>query len=147
MTREEYRQAIDHVIYLCGCAVNNTVPYKNIIDIINLENLLKAAKRHTLTAAVAYALEKAGIKDHEFEQEKAKAVRKVTVMEIDKELLFQRMEEEGIWYMPLKGTVIKDLYPSIGMRQMSDFDILFDKNYRSETRTILEELGFSCEEF
>ena len=147
MTREEYRQAVDHVIYLCGCAVNDTVPDKNIINTFNLVHLLKAAKRHTLTAAVAYALEKAGIKDHEFEQEKAKAIRKVTVMEIDKELLFQSMEADGIWYMPLKGTVIKDLYPSIGMRQMSDFDILFDKNYQSETRAILEGLGFSCEKF
>lgn len=29
-------------------------------------------------------------------------------------------------YLPLKGIIMKDYYPSVGMRQMSDNDILFD---------------------
>ena len=29
-------------------------------------------------------------------------------------------------YLPLKGIILKDYYPSVGMRQMSDNDILFD---------------------
>ena len=72
-----------------------------------------------------------------------KSIRKITAMEIDKKQLFERLEQEKIWYMPLKGTIIKDLYPSIGMRQMSDFDILFDKEYAEIVRDILLDLGFS----
>ena len=68
-------------------------------------------------------------------------------MDIDKARLFERMEKGQIWYMPLKGTVIKELYPSIGMRQMSDFDILFDKKYAENVREIMLDLGFTCEHF
>ena len=147
MTQEEYRQAINEVIYLCGCAVNGVIPDKNKTDGLNLDVLYRAADKHFLTAIVGYALETAGIFDNRFIQAKAKSLRKVAAMEIDKELLFQRMEQEKIWYMPLKGVVIKELYPSLGLRQMSDFDILFDKTYTEKVRDIFLELGFICEHF
>lgn len=100
-----------------------------------------------LTAIIGYALESAGISDKKFIQAKAKSIRKVAAMEIDKALLFEEMEKEKIWYMPLKGTVIKDLYPSVGLRQMSDFDILFDKSYAEKVLDILLRLGFTCDHF
>ena len=93
MTKQEYRKAIDDVIYLCGCAVNGVLPEKKRTDEMNLEQLFKASQNHTLSAIAAYALGSAGIKDHAFEQAKAKAIRKEAVMEIDKEQLFQQMEE------------------------------------------------------
>ena len=147
MTKEEYRKAIDEVIYLSGCAVNGKAPDKERVASINLEHLYKAAYKHNLCAIVGYALESAGVFDHAFIQAKAKAIRKVTVMEIDKELLFERFEKEGIWYLPLKGTVIKDLYPSIGLRQMADFDILYDRVYQGKVKEIFSELGFACEHY
>ena len=147
MTKEEYRKAIDEVIYLSGCVVNGEVPTKEHVASINLEHLYTAASKHNLCAIVGYALELAGVFDNSFIQAKAKAIRKVAVMEIDKELLFERFEQEKIWYLPLKGTVIKDLYPSIGLRQMADFDILFDSRYQNKVRDIFIELGFYCEDF
>ena len=147
MTKEEYRKAIDGVIYLSGCAVNGTIPDKKRIEGFDPEQLRKAANKHFLTAIVCYALETAGIRDHNFYQAKMKSIRKITAMEIDKKKLFERLEQEKIWYMPLKGTIIKELYPSIGMRQMSDFDILFDKEYAESVRDILLDLGFSCKHF
>ena len=101
MTKEEYLKAIDGVIYLSGCAVNGEVPDKARIDLLNLEHLYIAANKHSLSAIVGYALESAGVFYHSFIQVKAKAIRKVTVMEIDKEILFERFEQEGIWYLPL----------------------------------------------
>ena len=147
MTKEEYRKAIDDVIYLCTCTVNGEAPDKERIDSLNLEHLYKAANKHNLCAIIGYALESAGVFDNSFIQAKAKAIRKVAVMEIDKELLFERFEQEKIWYLPLKGTVIKDLYPSIGLRQMADFDILFDSRYQKKVRDIFLELGFTCEHY
>ena len=147
MTHEEYRKAIDIVIYLAGCAVNGSVPDKKRIDGTDLEILYKAADSHLLTAVVAYSLKKAGITDHAFEQAKAKSIRKVTTMDTYKKMLFKRLDQENIWYMPLKGTIIKDLYPGIGIRQMADFDILFDRNHAERLRDIMLELGFTCEHF
>ncbi len=68
-------------------------------------------------------------------------------MEMDKNALFQRMEEEKIWYAPLKGLVLKDFYPAYGMRQMADFDILFDRSRAETVRDILVELGFTVGHF
>lgn len=147
MTRDEYRKAIDGVIYLCICAVNGKMPDKERTASLNPEHLYKAANKHNLSAIVGNMLELAGISDHAFIQARAKAIRKVTVMEMDKELLFQHFEQEKIWYMPLKGCVIKDLYPSVGMRQMSDFDVLFDSTYREKVRDIFIELGFTSESY
>ncbi len=144
MTKEEYRKAIDDVIYMCTCTVNGESPDKERIDSLNLEHLYKAANKHNLSAIVGYSLESAGVFDNSFIQAKAKAIRKVAAMEIDKEMLFERFEQEKIWYLPLKGTVIKDLYPSIGLRQMADFDILFDRKYQEKVRDIFLELGFTC---
>ena len=143
MTKEEYRSAIDDVIYLAGCVVNNRIPDQARVKKINLDHLYQASQKHMLTAIVDYALKSAGIHDEKFHQAWAKSIRKVTAMDIDKDLLFQEMEKQKIWYMPLKGIVIKDLYPSIGLRQMSDFDILFDKNYTQKVQDILLNLGFT----
>ena len=43
--------------------------------------------------------------------------------------------------MPLKGSVIKDLYPRMGMRQMSDNDILFDAERTKDVRTIIIKIA------
>lgn len=146
MTIEELKNAVNQIIYLAGCVINDTVPDKDKIENINSELLYEVSRKHSMDAIVGYALEMADIYDDNFIQAKAKSIRKVTVMEIDKEILLNEMEKEKIWYMPLKGIVIKELYPSIGLRQMSDFDILFDKNYAENVRDILTGLGFTCGE-
>lgn len=48
-------------------------------------------------------------------------------------------------YLPLKGIIMKDYYPSVGMRQMSDNDILFDADAweRMEKHMISE--GYEAE--
>ena len=147
MNLEEYRKAMDSLIELCTCVVNDRIPDPEETQKINRDHLYAAAQKHMLTAMAAYALKLAGINDRRFEQDYYKAIRKVAAMEIDKERLFDRMEEEKIWYMPLKGSVLKDLYPSIGLRQMSDFDILFDERYKKEVRNIFRELGYTCKHF
>ena len=135
------------MIYLAGCAVNDTIPDANRVRSMNLENLYRAANRHLLTAITAMALEVAGIKDGAFTQAKGKAIRKVAAMDADMIELFNRFDRMGIWYMPLKGSVLKDYYPAYGMRQMSDHDILFDSSRIDDVKSIMKSMGFSCKSF
>ena len=146
-TRSETHHETEMLIYLLSCAMKDIAPDKERLKNLDLEELYHLSEKHLLTAMVGFALEKADIYSDKFIQAKGKAVRKVTMMEIDKERLFQRLEDEKIWYMPLKGAVLKDIYPSLGMRQMSDYDILFDKQYAVRLREIMEELGFVCKRF
>ena len=147
MNREEYKKAIEEVLYLVSCAVNDEQPERAKTEKWDMENLYKAAEKHMLTALVGYALKKAGINDKSFIQSIGKSVRKIIIMESDKKLIFERLEEEKIWYMPLKGALIKELYPAIGLRQMCDFDILFDGHCTEKVNEIMLELGFTCEKF
>ena len=59
----------------------------------------------------------------------------------------KELEEAGIWYMPLKGAVLKELYPKCSMREFSDHDILFDASRADDVKAIMERLGFTAEYF
>lgn len=62
---------------------------------------------------------------------------------MEREKLFAFMESRGIWYLPLKGIVLKDYYPAVGMRQMSDNDILFDYGFCGEVQGYMESQGYT----
>ena len=145
MTSEEYRAAILNVAYLAACVVNDTAPDAARVGTMNLENLYKAADRHLLTGITAMALESAGIKDEACTQAKGKAIRKVAAFDVERAAVLAKLEDAGIWYAPMKGCVLKELYPKIGMREMADNDILIDAARTADVKTIMENLGFSSD--
>ena len=145
MTSEEYRAAILDVAYLASCAINDQVPDVARVGTMNLENLYKAADRHLLTGITAMALENAGIKDEAFTQAKGKAIRKVAAFDVERTAVLAKLEDAGIWYAPMKGCVLKELYPKIGMRQMADNDILIDASRTADVKAVMESLGFSSD--
>lgn len=56
----------------------------------------------------------------------------------------EKLKEKGIEYVPLKGIVLKDLYPSPYMRHMSDIDILiYEKDYKSKIKPLMLSLGYT----
>ena len=60
---------------------------------------------------------------------------------------YQALEEKGIEYMPVKGAVMKHIYPAHELRTMSDADILIHAEQKEEIRTVMESLGFTfCSE-
>ena len=147
MTREEYRAALSDVVYLVSCAVREAVPDRGRVEAMELTRLYAVAEYHRLTAAAAYALEAAGVHDPAFTQAKAKAIRKVALMDAEMAGIFARLEAAGIWYMPLKGTVLKAYYPRFGMREMADRDILFDASRADDVRAIMVGLGYEAKHF
>ncbi len=136
-----------NLIYLCKCAIKGDIPSKNKISQMEMEQLYTAAKYHVLTSITAFSLESAGIKNDKFSTAKEKAIRKNIFLDTERRKLFSFCEDNGIWYMPLKGAVLKELYPDFSMRQMSDNDILFDAEYRSEIRKYFEKNNYSVESY
>ncbi len=147
MTREEYRAAVLDTAYLAACAVNGTVPDPERTARMDLKTLYAAADRHLLTGITAMALESAGVRDEAFTQAKGKAIRKVAAFDVERAAVLQALEDAEIWHMPLKGCVLEELYPKIGMRQMADNDILFDAARTADVKTIMEGLGFSSPDY
>ncbi len=56
--------------------------------------------------------------------------------------LTDRFQTLGLDYLPLKGTVLKGIYPEPAMRPMGDADILIRMEQYDAVRTVLLELGF-----
>lgn len=147
MTREEYQKSERDMIALVSCAVNGAVPQETDIRAMNLPAVYAIAEKHMLSAAVAMALENAGWKDARSTKVISRAVRRAAQFEAAAKAVFQKLEEAGIWYMPLKGSVIKDFYPKIGMREMADHDILYDADRAEDVKAIMEALGFEARHF
>lgn len=147
MEKSEYRKNAYDMIYLISCVINDKIPDKTRIDTMDFNSLFTVCQGHLLTACVAYALESAGIHNHDFKQEKEKAIRKNIILDVERQKILNRLEQEHIWYMPLKGSILKDWYPKIGMRQMSDNDILCDGSKRKHIKQIMLDMGFTCEHF
>ena len=58
------------------------------------------------------------------------------------EELEKRFEEHGIEYLPLKGALLKYLYPKTEMRSMGDADVLIRMEQYEAIKPILRELGY-----
>ena len=142
MEKAEFRRNAADMIYLTACAVNGRKPKQERIDRLDLPKLFEVCQKHILTACVAYALESAGVKDNDFTQAKEKAIRKNILLDAERRTILRKLEAEKIWYMPLKGSLLHNWYPKLGMRQMSDNDILFDISRREDVRNIMYDFGY-----
>ena len=126
------------MIYLLSCGANNVIPEQAFIKEMELETIFQISCAHSLEAFIGMTLKNAGIVlPKEWNERILKAIRKVMLFNIERKKLFAFMEENGIWYLPLKGIVLKEYYPAIGMRQMADNDILFDAAFGDEVQNYM----------
>ncbi len=144
---DENRRAALDAAYLAGRAAKGEIPDQERIAGMDLALVHREAGKHLLAAAAGMALESAGVSDPEFRKAVAEAQRKILLLDLDRKRVAAELEKAGIWYMPLKGSVLKDLYPRFGMREMTDVDILFDSGRAAEVRDIMRKLGFTVESF
>ena len=135
------------LIYLISCAVNKTESDADRVRKIDLDALYSFAQTHSLLCLCAYALADAGIKDERFTQAQAKAIRRSALFDIERKKIMEALDHAGIWYMPLKGSILQAYYPKFGMREMSDVDILCDPQRISDVKKIMESMGYECHHF
>ena len=135
------------LIYLLYCAVNGITPDTARVQAMDLERLYRLAKFHTVRGAVCIALKRAGVQDKQFDQAYKKAVRKNIYLDMERTAILSDFEQQGIWYMPLKGSVLKDLYPENGMREMADNDVLFDADKQVQSKEIMLSHGYTAEHY
>ena len=132
------------LIYLVSCAVNEKKPNTDICREMDLEAVYYLAQFHSLTSAAAFALENVTELPRAFDQAKKKAIHKLSHFDIERIKILAALEQKGVWYMPLKGILLKSFYPKAAMREMTDNDILFDPEKPDIVRAVMEELGYSC---
>ena len=147
MTDLEYKKNVGCVVCLCRCAVNETTPQTDQINELNLDHLFKTAQKHMLASMIGLVLKNMGISTTQFKDAIASAQRQAVILNNDLKIISSALEAAGIWYMPLKGAVLKDVYPRFAMREMCDYDVLFDALYTKEVRKIMIDLGFQVKSY
>lgn len=152
------------IIYLAGCGVNRVQPSEHFLSELRrkeennetfdtrsgqeasyMEMLFHMSKAHFLDALVGRTLQQAGVAlPGKWKERISKSVRKALLFDAERGKLFDFMDQKGIWYMPLKGVILKDYYPAAGMRQMSDNDILFDVSFCNEIEAYMKSRGYEA---
>ena len=153
------------VIKILGDFVNNKIIDKdffneNIIDVANEENSQKIyigriyyiAKKHNLVSIMAQAMEKLGFESDSdiwkrWLKEKNQLIYKSVLMDVEREAIQDFFEKNNIWYMLLKGMVIRKYYPAPELREMADNDILFDNKYSKEVYDFMTARGYQSDDY
>ncbi len=152
---EKQINAALEVLYLCGCVLTDKTPSAERLADVSLRELYIISRFHSLTAIVYEALERTALIPSEEEaqymellsSENKKSVRKNLLLDTERANILAFMEDNAIWYMPLKGVLLKELYPKLGLRQMSDNDILFDECRREAVRDRFVERGYTVKSY
>ena len=118
---------------------------KNIITPEMLPALFKLSKRHDLAHLIGDALDKNGLLPDESEakkrflQERNMAIYRIEQLRYEYEQTFAILEELQVDYLPLKGTVLRKLYPEDWMRTSADVDVLVYKEDLGKIIAALQE--------
>jgi len=78
-----------------------------------------------------------------FQVEALKNVRTDYYQRTEIQALLSAFEKAGIRYIPLKGIILKNLYPKPEYRWMSDADILIDENQLDQIQPVMKSLGYA----
>ena len=144
----------EQLLYLMACALQGVSAREEILADADLKQLLIMARKHSVASMVCMALEKTAVfakadeaTKKQWIDAKNKAIRKNMLLDAERKTILHELETQGIWYMPLKGSILKDWYPKPGMREMADNDILFDPSGREQVREIFQNRGYKTVSF
>lgn len=144
----------EQLLYLMACALQGVSAREEVLADADLKQLLIMARKHSVASMVCMALEKTAIFANADEATKKqwidaknKAIRKNMLLDAERKTISHELETQGIWYMPLKGSILKDWYPKPGMREMADNDILFAPSGREQVREIFQNRGYKTVSF
>lgn len=137
------------MIYLASCALWGKIPQREVVEAMDFADVYRFAKRHSLAAVTYYGLEPclewcSEPRDdlEHWRQDRDMAIRKNLMLDLAREDLISFLEQNGARYLPLKGTVLKELYPKPGMRQMADNDLLIDPAFRRQVFDFMVSRGY-----
>ena len=147
MDNLETEKVAKDLIYIISCGLNKTILEKAKLQAMNLNAVFNLASKHMLSSIVAVSLELAGIKNDLTSGAIIKTVRRDFFFEKAWKEISSELEQNKIWYMPLKGAVLKAYYPKTIMREYSDYDILFDEKRSDDVKSIMEKNGFETKLF
>lgn len=144
-TRERIR-AGKYMVEVAGAVLHDRKPDEPPPG-LNIEDVYVAAKRHGLDCIVYDGIRKTKAADNRELMEKwAQRSRTYAMQGIiqqsENRKICETLSKEGVRVLPMKGSIMKKMYPKQEYRHMTDADILIDRKNMEKTRRIMEELGY-----
>ncbi len=112
------------------------------------DELLLLAGRQAVTALLYPAVKKQSLPPallKVYKEEAYSAVTREALQSKELALLFDTCEKEEIPVLPLKGCIIKELYPQPSLREMSDVDFLIPRKKRRAMAKLMVQMGNTTE--
>lgn len=141
----------EYLITLLRCAIKQEKPPK-APEGIDWKRLAEISKKQQIYSVIVPVIDltyvPAEIAD-ELQVYSQNELVRMLAMKTELEEIEKELEKNQIKFMLLKGSVIRNYYPLQKMRQMSDFDILYDESKRESLIRIMNNRGynlFSCSE-
>lgn len=146
-------QRNDHCAQSCIAiirAVMQNQPAPKLREDVTLAELFAFSKMHSVEALVFHGLCELDVNEEDpvwqYWQNRAEMLLTQSIVQLaDRDLLFDAMENAGIDLLPVKGCWLKEAYPDIDYRQMSDLDMLIRREDRSRVREMLLGMGYEPE--
>lgn len=115
---------------------------------LNWEELVRLAKKQQVYSMIAEVITKVDVPADSLAQLKLKSqneLLRLLAMKSELEDIEQELKANGVEYMLVKGSVIRNYYPKQKMRQMSDIDTLYKEKYRKKLLQIMKDRGYYLE--
>lgn len=114
---------------------------------VSWRDILLLSEKHSLAALTYSALSRLEKKPDKETAEKWEHAYRVCVhadiqQEFAWEEIKERFSERGIKFLPLKGILLKSLYPEPAFRSMGDLDILYEEKDFEKIKSLMRESGY-----
>ena len=133
-------RTISALLYLIASKINGKKA--DLPEDISVEAVFALAKAHNLGALCASALSDISRCTPQMQEYRDKSIRKTLLFDSERAQISAILSKKGIAHIPLKGVILKELYPSLGDREMSDNDILIDPRHRLDVKEIFVNRGY-----
>ena len=115
-------------------------------EVFDFNNVIQIAKKHQIVNMVYYGGLLCGLQNHPAMQKLVTHVCKqvfITEQQLfEIQRMFNAFQENGIYYAPIKGCLLKKMYPKKDMRAMGDADVLIKFEQYQDIVPVMNELGF-----
>lgn len=140
-------ELVDYLIHLLKCGLNGEKPDEKPEN-ISFEDIFRLANKHSVANLAYYSVERLDEQPlqplaGEWREVRDKAVVKGITQLYERDMVIEALTGAGINICPLKGCLLKEMYPQQDMRMMSDLDILMEHEKAGEVEQILKSMGYS----
>lgn len=144
--QEEKLQAGRYIVELVSAVLAGREPDAKPED-LPVKAIYRMAKLHNLDCIVYDGMKRiAGEADADFMEKWANrntiCAAQGIMQQREAKKLVKELTARGIRVLPLKGSILKEIYPQARYRQMADVDILIDRKNMEKAHNVMKELGY-----